>query len=113
MATEASGHTHVHGADCGHVAIRHGGHVDYLHDGELHRIDGERTHICRLSANAQNPDNCTDGHPCVAHDAAHAHGPDCGHERVTHGDHEDYLVAGHLHHVHDGHCDDHGPLELA
>jgi hypothetical protein len=29
---------------------------------------------------------------------------------VPHGDHVDYLVNGHLHHPHDGHCDDHGPL---
>jgi hypothetical protein len=29
---------------------------------------------------------------------------------VPHGDHVDYLVAGHLHHPHGGHCDDHGPL---
>ena len=38
----------------------------------------------------------------------HAHGPHCGHEAVHHGDHLDYLVDGHLHHPHDGHCDDHG-----
>jgi hypothetical protein len=25
----------------------------------------------------------------------------------------DYLVAGHLHHPHDGHCDDHGPVAIA
>jgi hypothetical protein len=25
----------------------------------------------------------------------------------------DYLVDGHLHHPHDGHCDDHGPVALA
>jgi hypothetical protein len=25
----------------------------------------------------------------------------------------DYLVDGHLHHAHDGHCDDHGPVEHA
>jgi hypothetical protein len=37
------------------------------------------------------------------------HGPDCGHETVQHGDHVDYVVKGHLHHQHDGHCDDHGP----
>ena len=33
-----------------------------------------------------------------------------GHEAVPHGDHVDFLVDGRLHHVHDGHCDDHGPL---
>jgi hypothetical protein len=24
----------------------------------------------------------------------------------------DYLVDGRLHHVHDGHCDDHGPVTV-
>jgi UDP-2,3-diacylglucosamine pyrophosphatase LpxH len=32
---------------------------------------------------------------------------------VPHGDHVDYLVNGHLHHPHSGHCDDHGKLQLA
>lgn len=27
---------HVHGPDCGHEAVPHGGHVDYLVDGHLH-----------------------------------------------------------------------------
>ena len=25
-----------HAADCGHTAIEHDGHIDYLHDGHLH-----------------------------------------------------------------------------
>jgi zinc transport system permease protein len=29
-------HPHEHGPDCGHVAIRHGDHVDYVHDGHRH-----------------------------------------------------------------------------
>lgn len=29
-------HPHEHGADCGHPTLRHGDHVDYLHDGERH-----------------------------------------------------------------------------
>jgi hypothetical protein len=29
-------HAHEHGPGCGHPAVRHGGHVDYLHDGHLH-----------------------------------------------------------------------------
>jgi len=40
-------------------------------------------------------------------------GAECGHEPVPHGDHVDYLVDGHLHHPHDGHCDDHGAVSLA
>jgi hypothetical protein len=31
---------------------------------------------------------------------------------VPHGDHVDYLVDGRLHHPHDSHCDDHGPVAL-
>ena len=29
-------HPHAHGVDCGHVAVRHGDHVDYVHDGHRH-----------------------------------------------------------------------------
>jgi zinc transport system permease protein len=32
----AERHAHEHGADCGHRAIPHGDHVDYLHDGHRH-----------------------------------------------------------------------------
>jgi hypothetical protein len=31
---------------------------------------------------------------------------------VPHGDHIDYIVDGHLHHQHNGHCDNHGPVEI-
>lgn len=34
-------HPHVHGPDCGHVAVPHGDHVDYLHDGHLHAAHGD------------------------------------------------------------------------
>jgi hypothetical protein len=59
----------------------------------------------------RNPHECTDGHDCEHHDAEHEHGPGCGHEPVVHGDHVDYVVAGHLHHQHDGHCDHHGEAD--
>lgn len=38
-----SGHdpTHVHGPDCGHEAVPHGDHVDYLVDGHLHHPHGD------------------------------------------------------------------------
>jgi len=32
----AERHLHEHGLDCGHEAIPHGDHVDYLHDGHRH-----------------------------------------------------------------------------
>jgi zinc transport system permease protein len=33
-------HPHEHGPDCGHVAVRHGDHVDYVHDGHRHASHG-------------------------------------------------------------------------
>lgn len=35
----AEAHSHTHGPGCGHRAIIHGDHVDYLHDGHVHRED--------------------------------------------------------------------------
>jgi hypothetical protein len=106
-------HDHVHGPGCGHVAVRHGDHVDYLHDGHMHHPHGDHVDEHRVAVSATNPDACTPAHGCAGHDAAHVHGPDCGHPAVPHGDHVDYLVDGHLHHPHGGHCDDHGPLPKA
>jgi zinc transport system permease protein len=39
-------HRHVHGPGCGHVAIEHGDHVDYVHDGHRHavHVTGEGQH---------------------------------------------------------------------
>ncbi len=34
-------HEHDHGPDCGHLAVRHGDHVDYVHDGHRHAAHGE------------------------------------------------------------------------
>ncbi|MGI8946768.1 MAG: metal ABC transporter permease [Ornithinimicrobium sp.] len=36
----AERHTHEHGADCGHPAVPHKDHVDYLHDGHRHAAHG-------------------------------------------------------------------------
>jgi hypothetical protein len=33
-------HDHQHGPNCAHTAIKHGDHVDYLHDGHLHHMHG-------------------------------------------------------------------------
>jgi hypothetical protein len=43
-------------------------------------------------------------HVCAAHDRHHVHGPDCGHPQVPHGDHHDYLVGDHVHHVEGRRC---------
>ncbi|GAA1939987.1 metal ABC transporter permease [Nocardioides hwasunensis] len=34
-------HPHAHGDDCGHPAVPHGDHVDYVHDGHRHAPHGE------------------------------------------------------------------------
>jgi hypothetical protein len=107
-----SSHAHQHGAGCGHTSIRHGAHIDYLHDGHLHHVHGESVEEHVLEVNATNPDRCTTDHPAGGHDRTHVHGPGCGHEAVPHGDHVDYLVNGHLHHPHGNHCDDHGTVQL-
>lgn len=107
------GHSHVHGPSCGHTAVKHDGHTDYLHDGHLHHVHEDHVDEHKLSANADNQDKCTPEHRCGAHESNHVHGPKCGHERVPHEDHVDYLVKGHLHHPHGNHCDDHGKLEAA
>ncbi|MDE2771376.1 MAG: hypothetical protein OXI44_09450 [Bacteroidota bacterium] len=102
---------HDHGEDCGHTAIKHGDHVDYLHDGHMHHPHGDHLDEHAIEVSDANPDDCTSGHDCSGHDSDHVHGDGCGHEAVPHGDHTDYLVDGHLHHQHDGHCDDHGAVE--
>jgi zinc transport system permease protein len=33
-------HRHEHGSDCGHPAVPHGDHVDYVHDGHRHAVHG-------------------------------------------------------------------------
>jgi hypothetical protein len=105
-------HDHKHEAGCGHTAVRHADHVDYLHDGELHNHDADAVELHAFDVNDANPGACTPDHGCDAHDAAHEHGPGCGHEAVPHGDHVDYLVEGHLHHPHGDHCDHHGDVEV-
>jgi hypothetical protein len=39
-------HDHQHGESCGHKAVKHGDHVDYVHDGHLHRIHGKHVDEC-------------------------------------------------------------------
>ena len=45
-------HTHQHGPDCGHTAVKHGDHIDYLHDGHLHHPHGDHVdeHTIEVSA---------------------------------------------------------------
>ena len=112
-AHQSQTHMHEHGPYCGHMAVDHAGHQDYLHDGKLHHGHGDKMETHSLEVNADNPASCTPAHSCGGHEADHKHGPSCGHEAVPHGDHHDYLVAGHLHHPCDKHCDDHGAVKAS
>jgi hypothetical protein len=99
---------HKHGKDCGHTAIRHEDHIDYLHDGQLHHPHSDHCDVHVIEVNETNPNDCSPIQDCNSH----IHGPDCGHESIQHGDHVDYIVNGRLHHAHKDHCDDHGPIEI-
>jgi len=104
-------HDHIHSQSCGHTAVLHNGHIDYLHDGHLHHMhEGHVDEHC-IEITDENPDQCTIGQS-INHEGCHIHGPGCGHEAIPHGDHICYLVDGRLHHPHDGHCDDHGPIMI-
>lgn len=99
------------------LAIRHGDHYDVLQGGHLHHLrqDGAlEEHTVPISET--NPADCTEGRFTpfggLGHDASHRHGEGCGHPLVPHGGHMDFLVDGRLHHPHDGHCDDHGPVQI-
>ncbi len=105
-------HDHEHSPNCGHIAIKHDGHIDYLHDGHLHHKHEGHYDECSIQIDSLHPETCTTGHECKSHASDHVHGPNCGHAAIPHGDHIDYLVDGHLHHQHNGHCDHHGRLEL-
>ena len=102
-------HSHRHGPNCGHTAVRHGDHVDYLHDGHLHHLHGDHVDEHVIEVSGTNPARDTPKTQCKDH----VHGPNCGHEPVPHGDHVDYVVNGRLHHSQPDHCDDHGPVPLA
>lgn len=105
-------HQHEHGPNCGHTAVVHEGHIDYLDDGHLHHAHGDHADEHTLAVSSSQPDQCTSGHDCSSHAGGHMHSVNCSHPLVPHGDHADYLVDGHLHHSHGLHCDNHGMLTV-
>ncbi len=97
-------HAHRHGPGCGHPAIGHGDHADYLHDGHLHAADGGHVDDHRLEVDRRHPASC------APVECGERHGSGCCHPAVPHGNHVDYLVNGTLHSPHGDHCDLHGPV---
>jgi hypothetical protein len=55
-------HSHVHGPNCGHIAVKHDGHTDYLHDGHLHYAHGDHVDDHKIEVTAANPEKCTPNH---------------------------------------------------
>ncbi|HLI01317.1 MAG TPA: hypothetical protein VKV06_11075 [Acidimicrobiales bacterium] len=50
-------HPHQHGPGCGHQAVEHNDHVDYLHDGHRHVAHDDHWDECPV---AQAPDSPTE-----------------------------------------------------
>jgi zinc transport system permease protein len=57
----AERHEHEHGPECGHPAVVHGDHVDYVHDGHLHAPHGSHydEHGGREDTRAEQPEPAT------------------------------------------------------
>ena len=88
-------HGHEHGEGCGHVAFQHADHVDYAHDGDVHRQREGQWAECEVAEHM----------PVDSHEHRHEHG--CGHTAMPHGDHVDYLHDGQRHAAHESHYDQH------
>lgn len=73
--TQAEAHHHTHGPDCGHRAIIHGNHVDYLHGSEAHREREGHYDVCP-------PCQCEACPDCVC---ATCQCPDCDCANCFHG----------------------------
>ena len=52
-------HPHTHGPACGHKAIQHNDHQDYLHDGHLHFPHDGHVDEHVISVGERNPADCT------------------------------------------------------
>ena len=111
--TAHKNHEHKHSSTCGHKAIHHDDHIDYLHENHLHHMHGDHIDEHVLSESDKNQSKCTPDHVCASHESGHKHGLGCGHDAIPHENHLDFLVAGHLHHPCDNHCDHHGAVAVA
>jgi hypothetical protein len=94
--SEVMSHKHVHGKDCGHKRVVHNGHSDYIHDGEYHRAHED--HVDFHGATNKGRELSSTSHEHKHKNHAHMHGDKCGHKKVKHDDHWDYLHDGHYHH---------------
>jgi len=91
-------HAHDHDQWCGHAAVPHGDHLDYLHDGHVHHLDVDHVDDVPAAMAALHL-------PHTGH--MHVHGPACGHPSVEHQDHRDFQHGEHRHASHGDHYDEH------
>jgi hypothetical protein len=126
---------HRHGADCGHAAVQHGDHVDYIVNGLLHHTHGDHCDLHGLldwpgstGVSADNNSMMSDwsrsatpsapmsvplwelGHDTHSNHEGHAHGHSHVHGHAPGHSHDHDHAHGHGHdhgHAH-GHGHDHG-----
>jgi hypothetical protein len=51
--------SHIHSPGCGHTAVRHRDHVDYLDHGHLQHVCADRTEEHVTEVTETNPDRCS------------------------------------------------------
>ena len=62
------GHPHTHDRLCGHAAVTHDDHVDFLHDGHVHHVHEDHVDEepgADLGAHVPQPGTCTSTSPAA------------------------------------------------
>ena len=75
----AEAHKHTHGPNCGHEAVIHFDHVDYIHDGHAHREDNGHYDECTTCTCGNCSDTCA---TCTCEDCTC---PTCSHNACSCG----------------------------
>lgn len=104
--------THAHNEKCGHTAVKHDTHMDYIDNGEFHAQHANHfdNHGLAVSASEPAAREVAANHKMTTDEKGHAHNDNCGHKKVQHGDHFDFIHNGHYHAVHADHTDEHGNI---
>ncbi|WP_158847446.1 hypothetical protein [Saccharothrix deserti] len=74
---QAEEHRHTHGPGCGHDAVLHENHVDYVHDGHLHHEHATKTGVHYDECTRCACEGCGDF--CAACDCADCTCETCNH----------------------------------
>ncbi len=104
--------THMHNDKCGHAAVKHDTHTDYVENGAYHSAHADHfdKHGTAISSNDPAARNVASDTHFTVNENGHAHGDKCGHKKVAHADHFDYIHDGQYHSTHADHSDNHGTL---